>query len=109
MPNLGMEVGIGQPSLRYIPTTTVKAPTDTNTTDKLIVSNAPMLYAREGTTGYSDRCMLCADGDKPELVALQRQAQPSAPVGVVQLPKTNEITGAFQLDLPYTGSVPSGT
>jgi hypothetical protein len=108
MPYFGMNPGIGQPSLRYIPVDTKLSAADTNTTDKLIVAQAPLMYARDGSGGYGTRVALCADGDTPELVAMQRQEHPDAPVSCADLPKGDGITGGFQLDLPYTGAVPTG-
>lgn len=108
MPKTGMDVGIGQPSMRYIPTSNMFSPSDTNATDKVIVAMAPLRYSREGTAGYSDRVALCEEDDVPELFSTQRMAQANAPIGVIQLPKTSEITGSFQLDLSYVGDVPAG-
>lgn len=108
MPEYGVDVGIGQPSMRYIPVDTKLSPSDTNATDKVIVQGAPLKYAREGASGLGKYVALCADGERPELVSTQRQSIAKAPVGCIDLPLTDELTGNFQLDLPYTGSVPVG-
>jgi hypothetical protein len=111
MPDFGFDVGIGPHSLRYIPTTNVLSPADTNSTNKLVKQDAPMRWAREGASGYGDRAVLCAVDEIPELIALARVEVPGYPVGAIMVPNAvanSAPSGDFVYDLPYSGAVPAG-
>jgi hypothetical protein len=107
MPDFVADMGHGPTPLRYVPTTTVAAPADTNTTDKLVKSDAPLKYS----TTDKNRAVLCAVDEVPELIALSRVEAANGPVGCAVVPNASagmRESGSFIMDLPFSGSDPGG-
>jgi hypothetical protein len=111
MPNYGFDPGLGPDSLKYMPTRTVFTPADTDASTKVVLANAPLKWAREGTSGYGERAALCLVNEVPELIAIERCELPSYPIGVITVPHPDPAAGEtqhFVIELPISGAVPSG-
>ena len=111
MPYRTHRIGLGPDSLMKMPTGNILTPDDTNSTDKLVAALAPLRWSREGTSGYGEHAVLCAENDVPEMISNERCEQPNYPIGVVKVPQPSPDAGEtqhFVLELPIDGAVPSG-
>ena len=109
MPNYGFDAGLGPHSLKYVPTTTAMTPSDTDAATKVIAADMPLKW-KGAAKGRGDTVALCADGDVPQLVAIERCELPTYPIGVIMLPgaaANSTPAQSFVLDIPYSGAVPA--
>jgi hypothetical protein len=106
----GFDPGLGPDSLKNMPTRTVLTPSDTDASTKLIKVDMPLKWAGDGTSGLGQHAARCADGDVPELIAIERSEWPDYAIGVITIPDPQINTGRkqnFVVDLPVSNAAPA--
>lgn len=99
MPIRDFDPGIGPQGIQaHGLTITLQPPADTNATINVIVQDAPLRWARTGTTGLGRTVVRCVDGDVPDMIALARIGDPTQDLGVLLLP------GGGTINHPSTAS-----